>query len=334
MALVLTDADVRQCITMADAIGAVEEACRQQAAGQASYAERLVYRVPRGWMRLMPAALYESGILGYKEFHLLDPAGTGRETRTVRYAVHLFDYASGALLAMMDANYLTAIRTGAAAGVGLKYLAPPEATTLGIIGSGAEARTEIEAVAAVRPLRRAWVYSRSPERRERFAREMGEQLGVEVTPVDRPEAAIDGVEILVAATATGPDGPALFGRWLRRGLHVNSIGSTLADQREIDPDVWRVADRIVVDTHKVLHESGDGIAAMAERAIDEAKVAELHDVVAGKAPGRTRPDETTLYKSVGTALQDVAVAYRIYQQARARGLGRELEDYQSVKRPD
>jgi ornithine cyclodeaminase/alanine dehydrogenase len=331
MPLALTEREIRQSITMADAIAAIEEACREQAAGQALYAERVNMRVPNGWMRLMPAALLTSGVMGYKEFHLTQSVERPESLAHVRYAFHLFDYHRGHQLAMLDANYLTAIRTGAASGAATKYMAPPDARRVGVIGSGAEARSQLEAVAAVRPVEQVTVYSRSPERRERFAREMSALLGCAVVPVNQPERTIADADILIVATNTAGGGPALFGRWLRPGLHVISIGSTLPTQREIDPEVWSAADRIVVDTRRLLSESGDGIAAVEAGAVTPEAVIELQDVVAGKAAGRGSAAETTLYKSVGTALQDVAVAHRAYQAARARGLGRELPDFASVK---
>jgi alanine dehydrogenase len=331
MPLVLDEAEVRQALGMADAVAAIEAACREQAAGQALTADRVNLRVPNGWLRLMPAALLGSNVLGYKEFHLTRTVEAPDQLAHVRYAFHLFDYARGHCLAMIDANYLTATRTGAAAGVAARYLAPEDAAVVGLIGSGAEARTQLEAMCAVRPIRRAIVYSRSAERRERFAREMGAQLGLEIVAVPEPQQASAAADILVAATNTAGTGPALFGSWLRRGSHVSSIGSTLPTQREIDPAVWAFADRIVLDTRRVLEESGDALAAREARAIDEARIAELPEVVMGTAAGRTSAEQTTLYKSVGTALQDVAVAYWAYERARARGLGRALPDYQSVK---
>ena len=137
MPLVLRDHETRQALTMADAIAAIEDACREQAAGTAVAVERRVMWLPNGWMRLLPGALTGSGVIGYKAFH--------RTGSSVRYAVHLFDHASGEAIALMDGSYITAVRTGAAAGVAVKHLAPPAAATLGVIGSGAEARTEIEA---------------------------------------------------------------------------------------------------------------------------------------------------------------------------------------------
>jgi alanine dehydrogenase len=329
--LVLNDADVRQSLPMVDAVAAIEAACHEQVAGDAVYAERVNFRLPNGWMRLMPAGLLASGVIGYKEFHLICSAEAPAEVAEVRYAFHLFDAISGRLLAMLDANYLTATRTGAAAGVATRYLAPADASRVGIIGSGAEASTQIDAVAAVRPVKQVRVYSRGAERRERFAREVGERHGIASVAVDSPRAAIADAEILIVATNTAGTGVALEGSWLHRGLHVSSIGSTLATQREIDPAVWEFADRIVLDTRRLLDESGDALAAREAGAVDERKIAELQDVVTQRAPGRESAGETTLYKSVGTALQDVAVAYRAYQQARARGVGREVPDYQSVK---
>lgn len=328
MPLVLSSEDIVASITMADAIEAIDGACRQEADGKAVVAGRLNLQLPNGWMRLMPAALLTSNVLGYKEFHLTRMSGTEAH---VRYAYHLIEYSTGRLLAMLDANHVTSIRTGATAGVALRYLAPQGSVTAGIIGSGAEARAQIEALAAVRTVTRAKIYSRTASKRERFATDVGRELGIPMEPIDRPEAAAQDVDVLLVATNTNGTGPALLGEWIPKGLHINSIGSTLPTQREIDPAVWSVADRIVLDTRKLLEESGDAIAAKAAGTIDDAKLVELRDLVAGKALGRERPDQTTLYKSVGTGLQDVAVAYRIYENAKAAGRGREFGDYQSVK---
>jgi ornithine cyclodeaminase/alanine dehydrogenase len=335
VALVLTYDDVRQCITMADAIGAIEAMCHEQAAGTALLADRINLRLPNGWMRLMPGALVSSGVLGYKEFHLTVIADAAPPAAQVRYAFHLFDYRTGEPLAMMDANFMTAIRTGAASGVAMKYLTRPDSAVLGIIGSGSEARSHLQAAKAVRDIKRAVVYSRSPQRRQLFADEMEKIAGIEVRPAGRIEDAIDQADILLVGTNTGGVGPAVLGQQLapraRQGLHVNSVGSTLPTQRELDPAVWSFADRIVVDTRRLLQESGDGIAASQAGAIHEAKVCELYEVVTGRTLGRSKSHEATLYKSIGTGLQDVAVASCIYRQALARGLGRVMEPCQAPK---
>jgi alanine dehydrogenase len=333
--LVLTNDDVSRCITMADAVGAIESMCHEQASGGALFADRVNLPLPNGWIRLMPGALIFSGVFGYKEFHLTHVAGSSPPSANVRYAFHLFDYGTGELLAIMDANFMTSIRTGAASGVAMKHLTRPDSTVLGVIGSGSEARSHMQAAASVRDIKRAVVFSRSAQRRERFADDMAKLLAIEVRPTGRIEETVADANILIVATNTAGTGPALLGNHLNsrlnQGLHINSVGSTLPTQRELDPGVWSRADRIVLDSRRILHESGDGIAATQVRAVDESKVSELYEVVSGRSPGRTGPNETTLYKSIGTGLQDVAVACFIYRQALAGGLGQKMDSYQSLK---
>jgi alanine dehydrogenase len=335
VALVLTYDDVVRCITMADAVAAIEAMCHEQASGQALHADRVNLRLPNGWMRLMPGALISSGVFGYKELHLTHVTGSQPPAAEVRYAFHLFDYQTGVPLAMMDANFMTAIRTGATSGVAMKYMSRPDSAVLGIIGSGSEARSHVQAAAAVRNIKKAVVFSRSPERREQFAREMEKLTGIEVRPAARAEDAIKDADILLVGTNTGGVGPALLGKQLapraRQGLHVNSVGSTLPTQRELDPAVWAFADRVIVDSPRLLTESGDGIAATQAGTIKEDRISELYEVVAGRVPGRAHPLESTLYKSIGTGLQDVAVASCIYRQAVAKGLGRPMEPCQLAK---
>jgi alanine dehydrogenase len=326
MTLVLDEAQVRQALDMHGAIEAMEALCREEAAGQTLSAERIHLRLPRGFLRILPGVLTRTGVMGYKAFH---SNGHG-----VRYAVHLFDFETGAPLAIMDGNHVTAIRTGAMAAVALKHLSPAEATRVGVIGSGLEARSEMAALMAVRPgIRAGRVFSPRPERREAFAREMSTTYGLDLSAVERPKQAIDGAEILLVATGTRGGGVALEGAWLHAGLHINSIGSTAPEQREIDPEVWRRADRIALDTLRLLHESGDARAAEEAGALDRSRIVELHRVVAGQAVGRSGPGQTTLYKSVGTGLQDIAAAWRIYQRARDQGLGREMADFHTARLP-
>lgn len=335
MALVLTYDDVRQCITMADAIKAIEGMCQEQAAGSALFSERINFKLPNGWMRLMPGALLTSGVFGYKEFHLNAVAGSQPPEAQVRYAFHLFEYQTGELLATMDANFMTSIRTGAASGVAMKHMARPDAAVLGVIGSGSEARSHVRAAAAVRDIKKVIVFSRSAERRNKFAQDVGKQMSIEVVPTDNIQDTIDQADILLVATNTGGVGPALLGEQLSsrsgQGLHINSVGSTLPTQRELDPAVWSFSDRIVLDFRRLLDEGGDGIAASKAGAVAAEKVAELHEVVSGRTVGRRSQTETTLYKSIGTGLQDVAVAAMVYRQALTRGLGRSMEPCQSVK---
>jgi alanine dehydrogenase len=155
---------------------------------------------------------------------------------------------------------------------------------------------------------------------------------LEMVAVDSPQEAIEGAEILLVATGTA-GGIALQGAWLHTALHINSIGSTAPEQREIDPAVWQRADRVAVDTNRLLHESGDALAAEKAGALDGPRIVELHQVVAGRAEGRTAKEQITLYKSVGTGLQDVAAAARVYRAARQGGLGQEITDFLTPRRP-
>jgi len=323
MTLTLNDAEVRQSLDMAGAIQAMEDLCKEEADGQTLSADRIHIRLARGFFRILPGVLLRTGVLGYKEFH--------SGSQGMRYSIHLFDLASGEALASLDAKYVTAIRTGAMAGVALKYLSSPSATRVAVIGSGAEARTEVGALMAVRSeITEVRVFSPTPDHRVGFARAMSETYGIEFLPVATPQEAIEGAEILLCATGARND-MALRGEWLHSGLHINSIGSTAPEQREIDPDVWRVADRIVLDTRRLLHESGDALAAKDDGAVVDSKIVELNQVVGGMTAGRTTAHEVTLYKSVGTGLQDVAAAYRIYQASKELGLGTEVRDFVSPR---
>src|SRR5579872_354846 len=354
--------DVVRLVSMRDAITAIEDACKEQHGGGVVMGERQNLRFPGGWIRLMPAAMTHSGGFGYKEFHLVvmeaaaalggDVAALARPTlgaadgapvlseadggragegrAHVRYTMHLFDCSDGRRLASMDANYLTVLRTGAAAAVATDRLAPPGASDLAVIGSGAEARSQLEAALAVRPITTARVYGRDRERRARFASDMSERFGLDIRPVTSPQEAVSGAHIVVAATLT--DGtPALCGEWLEPGQHVTSIGSTMPTQREIDAEVWRRADCVVVDTLGLLAESGDALAANEAAAVDLGRVRELSELVVSDLPGRAADGDITLYKSVGTALQDIAVAELAYRRATATGVGLQVADLNSVK---
>jgi alanine dehydrogenase len=322
--LILQGADVRRTLDITGAIQAMEDLCKEEADNQTLSADRIHIRLPRAFLRILPGVLLRSGVLGYKEFH----GGSSG----MRYSIHLFDLASGEPLAMLDAGYVTALRTGAMAGIALKYLAPPNAKRVGVIGSGMEARSEMAALMTVRPdIRSGRVFSPNPDHRAAFARDMSNSYNIELEAVATARDAIDEAEVLLCATG-GATELALRGEWLHSGLHINSIGSTAPEQREIAPDVWRAAHRIALDTRRLLHESGDAIAAAAESAIDESKIVELNQIVAGLVPGRTDAQQVTLYKSVGTGLQDIAAAYWIYQAAKAMGLGSDVADFVTPRR--
>lgn len=328
--LLLTDDEVRSALTMPAAIAALASMFRELGSGVDMPTTRTELSHPSGWMRLLTASLPHVGIFGFKEFHLTRAADEPQRA-VVRYSVDLFDGATGAPIATLDAHHLTAVRTAATAAVALQALAPPGECTLGVIGSGGEARSQVEAFAAVLPLQSVSIFSPRQQSRERLAATLSDLLSVPVEPADSPEAVTNGADVLIAATNTAGRGPAVLGQWLHAGMHVSSIGSTTPRQREIDPDVFARADVVVVDTLDVLKESGDAIAA------EQAGTLALHDVLPLSAvvarPGDVprEPQAITLYKSIGSGLQDICLAHAVVEHASTLGIGRHVPDSQYSK---
>jgi ornithine cyclodeaminase/alanine dehydrogenase-like protein (mu-crystallin family) len=235
----------------------------------------------------------------------------------------LYSTETGELLSVMEANRLGQMRTGAASAVAAKYMARPESGAVGILGTGWQARSQISALALVRPVALVKAYSRDLQRRVVFAEEMTEELGADVVAVDSAEEAIEDADILV--TATSARDPVLSGRWLRPGMHVNAVGSNWAARRELDADAVARADRIVVDDlEQARLEAGDLIAPVDEGVLDWSQVTELGAVVAGNAEGRRGADAITLFESQGIALEDVAAMKLAYELAVTQGVGETL----------
>jgi ornithine cyclodeaminase/alanine dehydrogenase-like protein (mu-crystallin family) len=321
--LLLNGAEVEQAAPMAALVHAIEAGYHEEADGQVVLPPRLnMPNGPSGFFRVMPAVLNRSGLMGYKVFH-----GSMREG--IRYLIAVYDQHSGILLALMDAHYLTAARTGATTGVATKFMARSDIETIGVIGSGLEARTNLLGVAAVRKFKRIKVYSTNPQRRERFAHVMADQLGIEAAATDTPQACVKDVDLVIVATnSTGrAEQIAYRGAWIQPGVHVSAIGSTMPRLREIDPDTFANANIIVGDSLvQMEEESGDVIAAVAENKYPRERLFELKEIVAGRASGRRDDTSVTLFKSVGTAIQDVLAGHVVYKEALERGLGREVDD--------
>lgn len=327
MTLLLSNRDVERATDISSQVDTIEAGLREEANGSVELPPRLNLATGSGFFRVMPAVLRDSGLMGYKVFH-------GSVRHGVRYLIAVYDEKDGRLLALMDAAYLTAVRTGATTGVATKYMTAAHAATVGVIGSGLEATTNLQAVCAVRPIRTGKVFSPTPANRERFAARMSERLGIRLEAVATPERAVADVDLVVVATNTTGVGDliAYRGRWMTAGLHVNSIGSTGLQLREIDAETFGRAERIVVDSRVQLEgESGDLQAAQHAGTYDPAKVSELKEVVAGRAAGRTAPAEITLFKSVGTAVQDVAAGFAVYKEAVRHGLGRDVGEFLELK---
>jgi ornithine cyclodeaminase/alanine dehydrogenase-like protein (mu-crystallin family) len=313
MILYLTESDVEKLLTMPDALRVVENALREIGQGRAVNRPRQRVRVPNGILHVMPAGLPTRGYLGFKYY-------SSFRAKTC-FWVHLLDANTGELLAVMQANRLGQQRTGAASGVATKYLARADASSVGLLGTGWQAEGQLEAMCTVRPIRTIHCYSRDPEHRKTFAQKMSVQLGMDVCVADSAEEAVREADIVI--TATNSREPVLCGEWLARGAHINAIGSNRADAREIDDEAVTRSTLIAADSiEQSKIEAGDLIAPIERGLLSWERVHELGDVVVGKAAGRAHRNDTTLFKSNGIAVEDVAVGAWVYERAREQGVGK------------
>jgi len=314
--LLLTEDEVRRLLTMEMAMEAVEQGLRRMALDEAQNVSRARTQTDHVQMHSMSAAIKAMGVMGAKIY-------TSRRG-SARFYVLLFDGKTGALLAQMQADYLGQMRTGAASAVATQYMARPDATEVGIFGSGKQARTQLLGVCKVRRIRRAQVYSPNEEHRRQFAAEMSEQCQTDVEPVARPELAAENKDILI--TATDSREPVLHGHWLAQGTHINAVGSNFSVKAELDTVAVRKCSSIVVDSKDQARlEAGDLIQSEDDGSFRWADVRELGQVVVGRYTARRHPQDITLFKSLGIAIEDVAVAARVYARAQAEGAGRVIE---------
>ena len=316
MTLLISEGEVRALLTMPMAVEAVEDISRKQASGEVIVHPRRRFELPGGgFFHYMAAADYTAGYVAMKQYTYV----RGK----MRFLVPLYEIAKGDLLALIEADYMGQLRTGAASGVATKYLARRDARVAAIIGTGGQARTQLEAVAAVRGLESVNVYGRDAQRRANFCKEMAERIGVPVRPAASASEAARGADIV--CTATTASQPVVIGADLAAGMHINAIGANHANKRELDKDAVAGADVIVVDSvEQSRQEAGDLILAFHGDESCWTGVKRLADVVAGKTGGRTSDGEVTLFKSNGIASWDLAVAMKVYALARAKGLGKEL----------
>jgi ornithine cyclodeaminase/alanine dehydrogenase len=313
-AIYLTEADVERLLNIETAIEVCEEAFRSLAAGQAENVPRARAQASGIILHSMSAAADYLGLVGWKCYT------TTRQG--ARFHVGLYDSA-GSLLALIEADRLGQLRTGATTGVAVEWMAEPQATEMGLFGSGWQAQSQLAAVARVRPIKIAYVYSRNEQKRNDFADRMSAQLGIDVRPVDRPQEAAEDLPIVVTATTSRE--PVFDGTWLAEGTLVCAAGSNWLTKAEIDSHVVRRADNIVCDSIKACQlEAGDFVEALEKGIFDWSRAVELSDVIVGKATGRNTRESIALFKSVGLALEDVALAGKLLELARAQQVGREL----------
>jgi ornithine cyclodeaminase/alanine dehydrogenase-like protein (mu-crystallin family) len=314
--LLLTEDDVRQLLTMEMALEAVEDGLRKLALDEAVNMPRARTQTDHAMQHVMSAAAKSLGVMGYKAY------ATGR--KGANFHVGLFDGKTGALQALMQADYLGQMRTGAASGVATEYMARMDASEVGLFGAGKQARTQLIAVCKVRKIRRVQLYSLNEERRRLFAEEMSSVCDTEIEPVPRPEMAAEDKDIIITATTSRE--PVLNGHWIAEGTHINAVGSNFLGKAEIDAVTVRRCESIVVDSKDQARiEAGDFVQPLEDGSIHWADIHELGQVIVGRYTGRAHPQDVTLFKSLGIAIEDIAVAARVYAKAQAAGIGRKID---------
>ncbi|MDX2030056.1 MAG: ornithine cyclodeaminase family protein [Blastocatellia bacterium] len=323
---ILTREDIANALTMSAAIAAVGDAFAQLSSGQADVPIRAALRPAGhdGVALIMPGYLRGSDALAVKVASVF-PGNRELKLPTVHALVLLLDAATGAPLAVMEGSSLTALRTGAASGVATERLARQDARVAAIFGAGVQARTQLLAVCAVRPLREAWIHAPRPRQVEAFIDELQPQLrGIELRAAQTPAQAVRAADIICTATTSAT--PVFAGTDVNPGAHINAVGSFTPQMQEVDETTLQRASRIVVDSREAaLAEAGDLLIAFDRGAIQMSDISgEIGELLRGRISGRESADEITYFKSVGNAAQDVAVAQAIYQHAVQTGLGTEL----------
>lgn len=332
--LLLTRSDVKRLLAMPDALDAVEHGFRALHAGEVLMPQRLALSVPgagrsadaSGLHLSMPAFVGgDSPALSIKIVTVFPGNPVNHALPTIQGVVLLHDAATGAPLALMDAEELTALRTGAASGVASRWLARTDASTLLMIGAGALARTQIEAVCAVRPIRQVYLVSATGRRDAEVCVWAREHLHVDATPVMNLREAVSAADII--CTATNSAKPLFDGAWLKPGVHLNLVGAYTRRLREVDAATVLRA-RVVVDRlEAACAEAGDIVQAAEEHGVPPERLVagELGAVLAGQLPGRIDETQITLFKSVGLAMQDLVCAARVYRAARDQGIGARVD---------
>jgi ornithine cyclodeaminase len=321
----LSRSDIRKLITMEEAIAALRHAHAEFSRGQAAMPVRSVILAPEhdGWYGIMPAYLPSGGVMGLKSVtvHKQNP---GKSLPAIHGLILLLDPATGVPISVMDAGYLTGVRTAAASGVATAALAREDARELAILEAGVQGRHHLSAMLQVRPIAKVRVFDAMPENAERFQREMQAAVSGTIEVAASPEEAVMSSDIVVT-TSTSPT-PIVEFAWLKPGAHINGVGSHSPGVRELAGDVITNA-RVVVDSREAaLQEAGDLRIPIEEGKVTAEQLSdELGEVIEGLKPGRTSPDQITVYKSVGIAIQDMAVAGLVYRKATEAGIGTEVE---------
>ena len=313
-AIYLSEDDVCRLVTVKDAIAALEDMF-------ATWSDPATVNLPRqravlgGSFNLMGAAWGAKALFGLKAYF----AGAGG----ARFHVLLYSARDGKLQALIEADHLGRMRTGAASGLATKLLAKPEARTLGVLGAGRQAFMQVAAVCAVRDIADIRVFSPTAAHRDAFARRIERELNVAAHPAASAEAAVGDADIVITITKSAA--PVLRANWLKSGVHINAAGANAATRREVDAEtVLRATVRATDHLAQAKEEAGEYRDLVATGRLKWQDIVELGDIATGKSPGRRGPADITLFKSLGIALEDIAFAGLICRRALARGFGKPI----------
>jgi len=324
--LVLSHAEVLELLPMKECIAVMREALIALAAGKAHQPLRTIIRPPdaKGVMGLMPA--YASGdraAFGLKAICVF-PGNPAKGLDSHQGGVLLFSAETGELLAMMNASAITAIRTAAVSGVATDLLARVDACNLALIGSGVQARSHLVAMSEVRSIKRGRIASRNLEHAQNFCEEMRPDFPFALEPAETVAEALEGADLIVTTTTAVE--PIVRREWISAGAHLNLVGSSTPNTREVDSETMAAASLFVDRRESTINEAGDYLLAAREGVIGPDHIrAEIGEVLIGEKPGRTSPDEITLFKSLGLAVEDLFAADYLYRKAREEKIGSWVE---------
>ena len=316
MALFLRDQDVLNAVSMDDMLGAIESMQRHYGKGEAYSLPRRKIIATGGTLAVMGGGLFYDGVLGVKTYTVVKGAYS--------FQVSLYDAETGVLICYSQANRMGQLRTGATTGVAVKHLSNAEASTVGIIGTGYQASTQLEAVCKVRGVKKIKVFSRNQENREAFARSAADTLGVDISAAASSREAGEDSDIVICIAATMD--PVLEGGWLKQGATVIGAGPTTWRAREVDDATLERAGKVFVDSlEQAPMEAGDMAGAVDRGIFQWSQVLELRNAVAGTVAGRDNADQIVYAKLMGTGIADVAACKLAYEKAKAAGAGTEME---------
>jgi ornithine cyclodeaminase len=323
--LIVNQAEVHELLPMNECMDVMAETLKALAGGDALNPLRRGMLLPEkaGIVATMLGYCGEIKALGVKVISVF-PGNEGTEYDSHQGAVLLLDAEHGSVLAMMDASGITAVRTAAVSGIATRVLAREDADDLAILGSGVQAHTHLEAILLTRQIRRVRVWSRTLEHAETFAQRESQRHGIQIDPMPTAQHAVEEANII--CTVTSSSGPVLMGDWIAPGAHINAVGSSQPSARELDTAAMAKSRLFVDRRESAVNEAGDFLIPKKEGVIGDDHIqGELGEVLLGQVSGRRAPEEITVFKSLGLAVEDVASAHHIYQKAVEMGVGTWVE---------